>query len=158
MVNETTGPKGKLMKLVSNPYRWLWRTAWKNVDHWFWDIRNGVRNLLTFFEAVWWFRSWDWTGMATLLKVSAQQMLVAQTVGSHHSGAEREAKRLRVVIALCDRMLADEYFQKAGYDPETWCKLPDHECRRIAKHSEYMSRQDAAHLGKTLRFIQYWWD
>ena len=148
------------MKLHSTPYRWHWRTVWKNIAHWGWNIRNGISNLFTFFETVWWFRSWDWTGTVELLRVSAKQMLIAQTIGSHHSGAEREAKHLRVVIALCDRMLADEYFQKAGYleDHEEWKKLSDFERCRIAKHSEYMSRQDAAYLGKMLRFIQYWWD
>lgn len=144
------------MKLVSTPYRWLPSTVWKNVAHWGWDIRTGLRNIPKFFSAVWGFRSWDWTGMVELLQISAREMRKAQEEGIH-VGDARESRRLRMVEELCRRLLEDSYFTKAGYDPETWQDLPDHECRRIAEHSGYMEKQDARYLGSLLRFVQHWW-
>jgi hypothetical protein len=157
MPKERSGEGGPKLKLVSTPYRWLWPTFWKNISHWGWDIRNGIRNIPIFFSAVWWFREWDWTGTVELLRVSAKRMLIAQEIG-RHQGSEREAQRLRVVVALCDRLLADKYFAVAGHDRMTWKSLSDFERTKICKHASYMKSQDAAYLGKMLRFIQHWWE
>jgi hypothetical protein len=144
------------MKLFRFPYRWLPRTVWTNITHPYYDIKNGLQNLGTFFEAVWWFRSWDWTGMVQLLEVSAREMRKQQELGIH-VGDDKQARRLLVVETLCRRLRADNYFENAGYDSEQWENVPDFERSRIAKHSGYMPQQDARYLGQMLRFLQHWW-
>ena len=145
------------MKLVSFPYRWMPRTFFTNISHIYWDFKNGILNLFTFFEAVWWFRSWDWTGLVELIEVSAREMRFAQEHGIH-TNSDRYAKQLKIVEALCKRLRADEYFENAGYQQEHWNSLPEHRCSQIAKHSVYMAAQDAAYLGRMLRFVQCWWE
>ena len=144
------------MKLFHFPYRWLPRTLWANITHPYYDIKNGIHNIFTFFEAIWWFHSWDWTGMIYLLEVSAHEMRLSQSLGIH-VGAEREAKRLLIVETLCKRLREDEYFTQAGHCQETWDSLPNHERTHIAKHSEYMAKQDTLYLGKMIKFVQHWW-
>jgi len=145
------------VRLVSTPYRWLWRTWRTNLVHWFWDVRNGVNNLFIFFEAVWWFRSWDWSGLAELIEVAAKQMRRAQENGCH-TGSERYAKQLLVVQNLCRRLREDNYFENAGYNDKTWKQMPEFRTRQIARHSTYMSQQDALYLGKMFKFLQCWWE
>ena len=144
------------MQIIVSPYRWTFRTFWKNFTSWGWDIRNGVRNLCTFFEAVWWFRSWDWSGMVHLLEVSARELHKDQMLG-RHVGSEKEARRLLVVAELCTRLRDDSYFEQAGYNPKTWKTLPDSCKKRAIKHSAYMAGHDAEYLGRMLRFVHHWW-
>lgn len=147
------------MKLISFPYRWLLRTVFKNIGHIYWDLKNGIGNLVTFFEAVWWFRSWDWTGMVSLLEVSAREMRGSIEVNTvKHVRWERDARQLLIVESLCKRLRDDDYFRRAGYNRKTWKTVPDFERTRIAQHSGYMAQQDAVYLGKILKNVQHWWN
>lgn len=135
------------MKIIEFPYRWLPRTVFSNLGHIYWDLKNGIGNLIVFFEAVWWFRSWDWTGLVGLIEVSAREMrgsIEANTV--KHVRWEKDARQLLILEELCKRLRDDNYFHNAGYDPKTWERRPDFECRKIAEHASYMSSQDAVYL------------
>jgi hypothetical protein len=144
------------MKLFCFPYRWRLRTIWTNITHPYYDLKNGILNLITFFEAVWWFHSWDEDGMLHLLEISAREMRKQQELGIH-VGDEKQARRLLIVETLCKRLRADRYFENAGYDNKRWKEVPDFERSRIAKHAGYMPTQDARYLGQMLRFVQHWW-
>ena len=139
--------------IVSNLYSW--RHPWKNLNSWYWDIKRGVRNLFIFFDAVWWFHSFDYTGMLRLLEVSAHQMRLSLKA---HVGAEKDIKQLIIVETLARRLREDDYFANAGYDSKKWNTFSDEEHCRISNHASYMSKQDAEFLGHTMRFVQHWWD
>lgn len=135
------------MKLVSFPYCWRWGTIWKNISHVYWDLKNGLRNIPLFFEAVWWFRAWDWTGMVELLEISAREMRDVQTTG-RHTGSERSAKQLMVIQNLCRRLREENYFDMHG----------DEHDRTWAERVSYSGKNDAEYLGRMMRFVQYWWE
>lgn len=145
------------MKLVSTPYRWRWRTWYKNLNHWYWDIRTGIRNVYRFFPEVWWHRSFDSDGMLAFIEKSAT--LLEKTIENGHlANGERYAKQLMQVRVLCRRLRADDYFRNAGYDPYIWESIPGYRATQIAQHSHYMAKQDAERLGKMFKFVQHWWD
>lgn len=141
------------MSLVSTPYRWLPRTFLKNLSHWYWDIRTGVRNLWIFFEAVWWFRSFDCTGLLGLMEVAAKRMAVCQQNG-YHVGKDKYARQLRVLAELCRRLRKDDYGDMHGYRDG----LTNLELREVFKRSNASAKNDALYLGRLLRFVQHWWD
>ena len=145
------------MKLVSSPYRWLPRTFLPNLRGWYYDIYYGISNLRTFFEAVWWFRAWDWDGLAGLIETSAREMRKSHLPG-HLLRAPRTAKQLLIVAELCKRLRENVYFEQAGYDPKTWDKRDRFTRQKLAKHSGYMAAQDAKYLGKMMQRITHWWD
>jgi len=76
----------------------------------------------------------------------------------HLVRADRTGQQLAVVSQLCQRLNADEYFDKAGYDPETWRNRPDYDRHKIATHAGYMEKQDAEYLGRMFRYVGHWWD
>lgn len=141
------------MRLVSTPYRWLPRTFWKNIDHWFWDIRTGIRNLWIFFEAVWWFRSFDSSGLLELMQIATRKMADCQKRG-YHVGADKYARQLTVASELCRRLRADTYFEMSGYRE---C-MTDFEKGVTFKRADEVAKNDAVYLGKLFRFVQHWWD
>src|SRR6185437_7113622 len=94
--------RSRSMKLVSTPYRWLWRTWYKNLDHWYWDIKTGIRNLFRFFPEVWWHRDFDYSGMLAFLEKSAS-LLEKSIANGHHLHRERYARQLLQVRVLCRR-------------------------------------------------------
>lgn len=147
------------MRLVSTPYRWLPRTVWKNLDHWFYDIRNGLSNIPLFFEAVWHFRSWDSDGLLEIIQVATKEMSRCHKEFGHCMNSEKTAKQLIAASELCRRLREDNYFENAGYrQGESWDNLPEYQKTQIARHSALVSKNDAIYLGKLFRFVQGWWD
>lgn len=141
------------MPLVSTPYRWLPRTFLKNLSHWYWDIRNGLRNLPVFFSAVWWFRSWDYTGLLSLMEVAAREMARCQQHG-HLVGAPKKARQLTVLAELCRRLQEDNYADMHGYREG----LTDFELREVFKRSDASAMNDCLYIGRLFRFVRHWWD
>lgn len=137
--------------------RWRPKAMPEKLSRWYYTTKYGVRNLWIFFRAVWYFRSWDYTGLLELMWISARELRSSQEL-NRHVGSEKETKRLLIVETLCKRLYADEYFRNAGYQRDRWKDLTDSRQSWIAKHSSYMAKQDAIYLGKMMKFIQHWWD
>ena len=146
------------MSLVSTPYRWFWRTWYKNAAHWVWDIRNGLRNIPIFFEAVWWFRAWDYNGLLGLIETAAKEMARGHKEYGHTVNSEKTVRQLTIVFELCRRLREDNYFENAGYQSDKWKDLPDYQRTQIVKHSAAVAKNDAIYLGKQFKFVQHWWD
>ena len=60
---------------------------------------------------------------------------------------------------LLKRLIDDEYFDNAGYRPETWHTLPGPRRLQIIKHAQRMAKQDERYLGMLLgKYLRNWWD
>lgn len=135
------------MRLVSFPYRWMWGTTRANLWCIYLAFKNGLENIPLFFNAVWRFRAWDWTGMVELLEISAREMRKVQE-GGRHTGSERCAKQLMIIETLCRRLREENYYEMHGDRHDSiWAD-------RVA----YSVKNDAEYLARMMRYIRCWWD
>jgi hypothetical protein len=145
------------MKIFRVPYRWLPHTFYRNVRWIFTDIIGGLCNILHWIPVVWFDDDSDWQSLARVMQYKLQRMAEAELT-SHHATATRDRKQKLICAELLRRMLTDEYFTNAGYDPETWDKLSSVCARQIVDHSQKMSDQDQRYLGLMLgKYLRNWW-
>lgn len=125
---------------------------------WLWyQLRRGVRNVVRWAPVIWNDEDCDWSGLAWVMEWKLRRMADCE-LHSYHTTALRDRKQLLTCAELLKRMNADEYFENAGYRPETWHSLPDHVGTRIVKHSMYMAQQDQRYLGLLIgKYLQNWW-
>lgn len=140
------------------PCRWLPRTIIPNLKSCYWDITNGVRNLYRWLPVIWFDSDFDWEDTARILEIKLRRLADCMEHGDHVNGV-RDARRARTCAALLNRLQDDEYFRNAGYNPETWDRIPNKEGQRICKHADAMATQDQRYLGLLLgKYLRNWWD
>jgi hypothetical protein len=132
------------------PLRWFY-------DAHIWCFWTRVRFLRLFAYSIWHFDTCDYAPLLRIIHVATKEMARLYREHPLVVGAEKTAKQLTVVSELCKRLEADDYFENAGHDGDSWQRLPDHRQRQIAKHAEYMAKQDTEYLGKMLTRVRYWW-
>ena len=140
------------------PYRWMPRTFIANLRSCWLDIYCGVRNLWRWLPVIWFDADFDWMYTARIMEIKLRRLADCMESGYHLHG-DRDARQARICAALLKRMMDDNYFENAGYNPNTWENLPDHACQRIVKHSELISMQDQRYLGLLIgKYLRNWWD
>jgi hypothetical protein len=139
--------------MIRFPYRWRLRTVSRNLSHAWSDIRNGVRNLWTFRTAVWWYRSFDYSGLLELMEVALREMRNGHRDHGNTVNAQKIARQLTIAMELCRRLREDEYL-----DHSRWHKWSEDKRTRMVRHSMEQAKKDALYFGRVFRFVQHWWD
>ena len=131
--------------------RWPWQLRPHNIWH-------GIKNIFRWLPIVWFDRDWDWTFLGEIMEYKLRRMADVELHG-HHVTSLRDRKHQLICAELLRRMMADNYFDNAGYDPSIWPDLPAHRQVWIAKHSNEMAKQDQRYLGMMLgKYLMNWWD
>jgi hypothetical protein len=146
--------------ILSAPYRWRGGWIFKNIDHMWWDFRNGIAAIIRWLPIIWHDRNWDWVYLARVMRAKLLWMADLEEKYGHHTTSLRDARQQRICAELLRRLIEDEYFEKAGYgDGSRWGDIPHSEQMRIIKHSERMVKQDQRYLGVLLgKYLRNWWD
>ena len=140
------------------PYRWLPRTIWPNLHSCWYDFAQGIRNLWRWLPVIWFDDDSDWDYTAIILEIKLRRLADCMEHGYRTNG-KRHARQARTCAALLKRLIADEYFDNAGYCRSTWPALPNARCRQIIEHAERMAQQDQRYLGMLLgKYLRNWWD
>ena len=122
-------------------------------DYWYW-WKRGFRNWLRYARVVWSDEDFDWTGLVEIMAFKFEQMAEVHKNG-HLLHREKYERQLRIAAHCCRRMLADEYFEQAGYDPEKW----PGDAAMIGQRAGWARSSDQRILGKLIgRHICCWWD
>ena len=122
-----------------------------------WAIRRGIRNLWRWFPLIWQDCDWDQDYIYRLLKKKLE--LMSRTHGVS-MGWPEEQEKMKVCIALIERIQADDYFDMDYVldkkNPKSLMEFP----RMCAyDHNEYMIKQDVRLLFSILqKNIRCWWD
>ena len=68
------------------------------------------KNIWTFRKTLWSSRPWDNTMLYLAMRDSLAGMEESQRLYGHHLNNEKCCKRMRVMITLLDRLIADDYY------------------------------------------------
>ena len=144
--------------MFRTPYRWLPRTIWPNLRSCWCDFTQGIRNLWRWLPVIWFDQDFDWCYTARILEIKLRRLADCMEHG-HRIHGKRDAKQARVCAMLLKRLITDEYFDNAGYRPETWHTIPSARRNWIAQHAEKMAERDHRYLGMLLgKYLRNWWD
>jgi hypothetical protein len=143
--------------LKTSPYLWTKAPLSNLRYHWYVAIL-GIKNLLRFRSVVWHFDTCDYSPMLRMIQVATREMADATCTVKRTTDWQKRHRELIAVSELCRRLIADEYFENAGYsNGDEWKRFSRKKKQRIAKHAEYMNRQDAHYLGKMFKNVCRWW-
>jgi hypothetical protein len=93
------------MALVNFPYRWRWHTILGNLHHAWWDLRQGVTNLVRWAPVAWSDHDWDADFLLIILEWKLLRMAKCFEKYGTTADSERNAKTIRVCVALCRRLI-----------------------------------------------------
>lgn len=152
------------------------QNAWMFIPDLIWTIRVAniwkyFRNLCIFHNALWRYRSWDYSGLLLLMETATKDMHECHTNHGHLMRSEDTAKELLIVSTLLKRIREDNYtdevqgfkhvegkmFGGSFYQkPNT---LPSINAKRFYKMREAVKQNDLDHLCKILkRKLFTFWD
>jgi hypothetical protein len=140
------------MKLFRVPYRWLPRTAWRNIHGILHDLIHGVRNVLRWIPVIWFDIDWDHSALLQILEYKFRRMAEQFERHGMTISTPQIAKQLRICAVLCRRLNEEEYYENAakafGYGTKAWSK----ECSAV-------QNQDQEMLGRIIgKYLCHWWD
>lgn len=138
---------------VNFPYRWTWRTSWKNISYAWWDIRKGVANLWRWLPWAWNDADFDADFLLKIMEFKLRRM--AKLFIKHGTGvnSSRQGRKMLVAAALCRRIRCDNYCFELDGTFRTYF-----EGQRHGRFNDGKLR-DARYLGLLLgKHIPGWWD
>jgi hypothetical protein len=131
------------------------------------DIRLGLRNLKLWFPLIWKDRQWDHYYLFKMLRMKLKLMEQFFRENAMHLGAEKDAKGMKVCVLLLDRLIEDNYLERAerclpgrsllSFDRSEYRK----EIKRKlwVERANMLSHQDLDYLGKIInKHSLSWWD
>lgn len=139
------------------------------------DLRHGISNLVRWTPIMWRDRDYDWTFLAKIMRAKLLWMAELEENHGHHTNSLRDADRQRLCAALLDRLIRDEYAEKAtAHLPELEWHFEatengmsrmvfdqEHEAERTRayQHAAQMQKQDREMLGRIIgRHLTQWWN
>ena len=135
------------------------------IRHVYYDIYNGIRNIIRWTPVIYWTRDYDWTSLLHVMEMQLSIMGKGIQKRDRHVGAQRTARQCLVAAELCKRIRRDEYMP---YSSDDWCPPigPWHKRKSKEKfgtkyhkcYNEYMITQDIEMLATLLRKVRHWWD
>ena len=92
---------------------------WKKVRGFYWDIKGGIRNFWVWRKVIWNDAQFDHSYLYEILKFKLTLMEESFS-GPNAWGlnSKNDAKQMRIAIMLLDRILADEYHERAFKEHE----------------------------------------
>lgn len=152
------------------------QNAWLFIPDLIWTIRVAniwkyFRNLCIFHNALWKYRSWDYSGLLLLMETATKDMHECHKNHGHLMRSEETAKELLIVSTLLKRIREDKYTDEVqGYEakegklfggefyqkPNT---LPSIKYKRFYKMREAVKQNDLDLVCKLMKTkLQSWWD
>lgn len=127
-------------------------TFWKNLRGCWYDLTNGISNIIRWTPVIWFDRDWDWCFLAKVMEFKLRKM--HRCIGNGHlMHCERRAKQILVCAELLKRLQADEY-----YDNVTgplyyrhWTTPLDSSDDRVEFHIEARKPDGSLHTGEEVR-------
>jgi hypothetical protein len=128
------------------PYRWTRKTIFKNLDHFFYTIRRGIKNVVRWTPVIWNDEDFDWCNLAWVMEWKMRQM--SKHFSQHGVCVNREkvAKELLICAELLRRLREDEL----SWEPITPLNVK-RDNQRKREWEEIVGQM----IGKHLR---EWWD
>ncbi len=158
----------------------------KKMEKFFRSIKNGTKNLVIWFPAIWRDRDWDHFYLYIILRKKLSNMENYHRKYGYSVISEKTADNIKLCVNLLDRLIEDKYcdelFKKHD---KKWGKLDfvplsepgksiltrekikskkddeaeSKEFKRLWKHEETLKKQDIDYLFKFMsKHIQCWWD
>lgn len=167
--------------MVRFSYKWTsWYGIRHNISGAYWDIRNGVRNLIRYAPIIWFDRDWDDHYLLEILQFKFKNMAKAIGDNGHLVGREEYGRQLRVCSELCRRINEDEYLERSfgpfehfgefvpaeygtyRYESQTLKggrEVGDREMRSYYKAADQLKKHDLWLLTTMIRkHLLKWWD
>lgn len=118
------------------------------------DIPHGISGCIYWFPFAWKYRTWDWQYGMTALNKHLVKLEVAVREGCHDNGA-KDAKDIRLALALMKRLRENDYYSKAEANPQyKWLKNES-----PYKYHKRQENNDWSFLFELLRKrMRHWWD
>ena len=131
------------------PYRWLPRTAWRNISticrDLFW---RGPKNVIKWLPVIWLDVDWDHSPLLDVMEFKLNNMAKCHEEDVNHTNSPRRARQLRTAALLCSRINEDDYDKNAKI------------AFKSAWVNEYKAvmKQDTELLGKLIsKHLTSWW-
>jgi hypothetical protein len=136
------------MGIFRFPYRWLPRTLWPNLRSSFYDVTNGIRNIIRWTPVIWFDADFDWEYLAAIMEQKLRWM-VQNTEHWHHEGADKQHQEMLACAEAIARLRDDNYFTEA---------LVGHSTREAIQIAAQKTRADEKLFSKLLQGMRWWWD
>jgi hypothetical protein len=122
-------------------YRWTWRTWYKNIYWFLYDIKEGIKNIIRWAPVIFQDRDFDWDFLARIMEYKIRRMYLHLKRFGHHAGHTRDERNMLICVELLKRLRAD-----------------DHEKLPFWRHEMRMKGWERL-LGKIIgRQLRCWWD
>ena len=93
----------------------------QRISDFYYNIKNGIPNLIKWFPVIWQNRDWDHNFIWILLHKKLTLMENCIRNYGHHVYAERDADQIKLAINLLNRLIEDEYHENVFKDhDEKW--------------------------------------
>lgn len=77
------------------------------------DIPYGIENLIVWFKTIWTDRDWDYIFLFYILKLKLSRMEKLIREHGKHLDSDLDARRIKRCVIILDRLIKDEYQEKA---------------------------------------------
>lgn len=122
----------------------------------YWNVNNGVRNLIAYAPVVWRQHDFDWEFMAELIAFKAERMARHIGGGDIHTSARKDARRLMECSILLRRLIDDAAQEDAA---KHGARLSDGQRRQRALTALDIDKQRQERVGYLIgRYMRSWWD
>jgi hypothetical protein len=96
----------------------------KKISDWYYDVKNGVPNLIKWFPVIWKNRDWDHSFIWLILHKKLTLMEYCIRNYGHHVYNKRDADQIKLCINLLDRLIKDDYHDNVfKYHDQKWGQL-----------------------------------
>ena len=134
------------------------------IKNWYYDVIQGIPNLIRWFPVVWKDRDWDHVYIYDVLRFKLKNTEKCIRNGLHVD-ADKEANRIKTCVNLLDRLRNDVYQDMIyrdwdnNIDMNNRTKEESADFRRRYQHEDYMIEQDIDMLFNIMKkHMQKWWD
>lgn len=135
----------------------------------FYNLKNGLSNIIEYFNIVWYDRDWDYSYIDRLLRFKLNKMANKMEKYDQHTSKDATVKQLRFCVKLLDRLIADDYihpdFEKTFSERSTNDILTgknknftDEDFSNWMKYESYLREKDRCVLENIIKkHMTGWW-
>lgn len=139
------------MRLWRTPYRWMWSTAWRNIRFAYWDLANGVRNVIRWTPVIWFDADFDSGYLMEVMEYKFRRMHKRFETTRITTDWRRQSRQCLICAELLKRLQDDDYWKVASKQFG--------QNAIAAKHSQKVREHDQRLLGRMIgKYLTHWWD
>ncbi len=137
------------MSLFAIPYRWTWKTVFKNIGWMFYSIRRGVRNIIRWTPVIWHDEDFDWDSLAKIMEWKLRKMSIGFNERGHLIDSKRQARKMLICAEILKRLREDNWD-----DLLKICSF-----RNCIHRHEIRTKEWEEMLGRIIgKHLRCWWD